>query len=256
MAERFMKKAVTRCMVILMLLLTVVGVKRPEKIYAAGVSEAVTLKKDGSWVTQQVPEQTSENFWYKVEIPSVGNLNIKVENALERGLKWNLYTEDLGKVASNSYYYLAGGETGRKTYALSPGRYYLNVYVDNREKSGKFKVSAAFAAFKGLEDQKAVSFVSPQVYTVGKTVRGAITHTEKEDWYRFSVSEEGEYTVNVVTENIDVIDMIGGRPFEVNLNDSSNVRMSYSNYWPGDTLKITRKLTPGTYYINIKIRLI
>ncbi len=243
--ENTMRSMIMKCMVIMLVMMAAVGVKGAKNSYASGVSNAEDLSVNGIWKTCYA-QGKDENVYYKVIVPATGTLNVQVESHVGASCKWYVYSEDLTTWKAG-YYWLANNETQGGTWVLSPGTYYVMMQLYSSAK-GEYKVYAKFNAYTGLNDQNAVSFANPQMYTLGQKVVGALTHTDTADWYRFDIASNASYTLNISDETPG-----DARPYRVELYQTTLANQIHSgyNFGEGHAASIEKTLVPGTYYLKI-----
>lgn len=246
------KKFVAHLLMIAMLLLLGVGVQfRDTTVKAAGDyrSLAQNLPLNGTWTADQWITENNEEQWYKFSVTDGGKLTLKIMGYMPE-IRVNLATEDLSQyVINDNYCYTNGTDTspGTKTYTevLSAGTYYIKIFQSPYY--GKFKICATFENY-GLTNQGADSYDSPKVLPVNQTITGAITETDKEDWYRLNVTTAGKYV-------IDISAYMGSLYFNLYNQDLSD--MLGSDGYPNGTETTPRKwkeiytLNPGSYYIKM-----
>ena len=246
------KKFVAHLLMIAMLLLLGVGVQfRDTTVKAAGDyrSLAQNLPLNGTWTADQWITENNEEKWYKFSVTDGGKLTLKIMGYMPE-IRVNLATEDLSQyVINDNYCYTNGTDTspGTKTYTevLSAGTYYIK--ISQSPYYGKFKICATFENY-GLTNQGADSYDSPKVVPVNQTITGAITETDKEDWYRLNVTTAGKYV-------IDISAYMGSLYFNLYNQDLSD--MLGSDGYPNGTETTPRKwkeiytLNPGSYYIKM-----
>lgn len=246
------KKFVAHLLMIAMLLLLGVGVQfRDTTVKAAGDyrSLAQNLPLNGTWTADQWITENNEEQWYKFSVTDGGKLTLKIMGYMPE-IRVNLATEDLSQyVINDNYCYTNGTDTspGTKTYTevLSAGTYYIK--ISQSLYYGKFKICATFENY-GLTNQGADSYDSPKVLPVNQTITGAITETDKEDWYRLNVTTAGKYV-------IDISAYMGSLYFNLYNQDLSD--MLGSDGYPNGTETTPRKwkeiytLNPGSYYIKM-----
>ena len=129
-------------------------------------------------------------------MPSDGEFDIQICSYFYN-CYWNLYNSDL----TTEFYdgYVNGEEatptTSKKSFVLSGGTYYLN--ISSKYYTGKYKFLTQFTSY-GVNDQAAVSYISPLNYSLRNTITGAITETDDEDWYKIAISQAGYYLQKIV----------------------------------------------------------
>ena len=193
------KKLVAHLLMIAMLLSLGAGVQfRDTTVKAAGDyrSLAQNLPLNGTWTADQWITENNTEHWYKFTVADGGKLTLKIM-AYMKYVYVDLFTEDLSTDIINVDYFAYGSETApsTETYTkvLSAGTYYLKISRDTY--NGKYKLCADYESY-GLTNQGADSYDSPQILPINQTVTGAMTETDKEDWYRLNVSSSGNYVID------------------------------------------------------------
>lgn len=194
-------KKITAVVVMLALVIIIFKPFSGEVSKAANFNAQI-LPLNGTWSSDYYLTETNKEQYYQITVPSDGKLNLRVMSYIEysygwNSLVWELYNNDLSKkIAGDS---VSGSETSPKTqsvaYVLSAGTYYCKVYSD---KIGKYKLYAQFVSY-GTNDQEAVSYDSPLTYQLGNLITGALTETDREDWYKVVIPSNGYYTQKIVS---------------------------------------------------------
>ncbi|MDE6851537.1 MAG: fibronectin type III domain-containing protein [Lachnospiraceae bacterium] len=214
---------------------------------ASGYSSAVTLPMNGAWSSERYITETDDEHWYKITIPSDGEINIRIMSYIGGSFYWTLYNRDLSsKINYGSIW--GASETAPKTrseyFVLSAGTYY---YKLDSSSTGKYKLYAQFISY-GVNDIGADSYDSPFPYQMGSTITGAMTATDGEDWYKIIIPSDGYYTQKIVSyyESPD---------WTLYNWDLSNKISSGSIYGGSDTAPKTDTrdfvLSKGIYYVKI-----
>ena len=246
-----LKKMITIGLVVT-LLLGSIG-KSDNIIKAAGVDDAIGLNVNAQWSQNYYITQEDNSQWYKINLPSDGKLEVKVIHY--SGVSWYLYNEDLSTLFKETGGSNSGTETSPTTdttsWILSKGTYYLNVCEFNngmgsRGGEGKYRVNASFESYNTTDDM-AISYDKPQQYSLGKKIIGAITNTDAEDWYCFTISNKGYY-------NFKITHYSG---IQVNIYNEDLSVNCVSSYLPGgeelspDTDSMDEEYAIGTYFMKI-----
>ena len=245
------KKLVAHVLMIAMLLSLGAGVQfKDTTVKAEGDyrSLAQNLPLDGTWTADQWITENNEEQWYKFTVTDGGKLTLKIMGYMS-DVHVYFATEDLSSEVINKTSYIKGTETapGTETYSkvLSTGTYYIK--ISKCCDYGKYKMCATFENY-GLTNQGADAYDSPKVLDVNQTITGAMTATDKEDWYRLNVTAAGNYVIDIsaymqslyfTLYNQDLSDKIGTASYP----DGTETT-------PGKWKKIYT-LSPGTYYIKI-----
>lgn len=216
----------------------------PKSARASDYASAQTLPLNGIWSSEYWLTDTDTEQWYKIIIPSDGKLTYKVMGYTD--VCYKLYNEDLSdSITGLNYSY--GSELSPDTDAhevsLSKGVYYLTVY---KGRNGKYKLNASFTSYH-TNDGQAFSYDSPQTVPLGSTVTGALTATDTEDWYRFSVPASGYYHYQI-SAYTDVNYRLYNSDLSVTI---SGWNASYGSELTPDTDGYDVVLSAGTYYFKV-----
>lgn len=203
---------------------------------------------DDIWLTKE-----NEEHWYRVDVPSDGLLELRIMSYCSGSLNYSLWNEDL----SNRYKFTSCGDyisgakgdspnTGAVTKSLSKGTYYFCLSGT----TGKYKLMGNFTSYDA-NDAGADSYDSPMNYTLDSTVTGALTETDKEDWYRITVPANGEYKIKFMsycTGNNSLNYQLYNYDLSTKYMDSY---VSKSNSAAPNGGEKTAVLAQGTYYLKV-----
>lgn len=239
---RVSKKLVTTMLILAVVIATLAPFQaRISK--AANYLSALSLPLNGTWSSDYYLTETDDDHWYKIVIPSDGKLDLQISSYCT--CYWQLYNSDL------TDYFISGSiygeemtpETDKRERVLSTGTYYINVYSGD---TGKYNIYGRFTSY-GVNDQAAVSYVSPLNYRLGNTVTGAITETDKEDWYKINISSAGYYFQQIVAYCT-----IYSKLYNSDLTEEIiSWNAAYGEEATPETKKNNIVLSPGTYYVQI-----
>lgn len=241
-------KKVVAIMLMLAMMTSVIGVKEETKAAQVDYTTlAQELALDNNWSESWITEDDDTEHWYRVSVPADGRVVIKMM-AYMNYMNWHLYTADLSKTIQDGSYF-GGTETAPQTVTidkvLSAGTYYLKIREDNH--AGKYRLCGSFENY-GANDSNAYSFDSPQVLSENTVITGALTETDEEDWYRFTVGAPGVYTIKTVSYH-SYLD------FHLYNSDMTKTIANASYYYGSETAPATKTfdvtLGAGNYYIKI-----
>lgn len=253
-----MKRAKRLMTMVLVMVVTIAAITPFQaKISKAADVDVQILPLDGMWSPDYYLTETDQEQYYQITIPSDGKLNLRVMSYIESSwlsnpLMWEVYNSDLSKkIAGDS---VSGTESSPGTqsvaYVLSAGTYYCKIYSN---KTGKYKLYAQFASYS-TNDQEAISYDSPLVYQLGNTITGALTETDREDWFKIVIPSNGYYTQKVVSY---IEYSYGSNPLEWELyNSDLSKKIAKSTVSGSETSPTTQKqdmdLSQGMiYYVKI-----
>lgn len=185
--------------IVLAMVIVTLGVKTEKAAIAADSRSASNLVFDGKWGGDKWITETNSEHWYKLVIPSDGCLTLKVMSYIEGyyGTCYWLYNQEF---STSLYEEATGGgsssqpKTSISNFVLSAGIYYLKVWGDDN--TGKYKMCPSFVSY-GTNDKNAISYDSPQSYSLGTQIVGGITPTDKEDWYKIVIPKSAYYVLNM-----------------------------------------------------------
>lgn len=215
---------------------------------------AQVFSLNGTWSSDYYLTETNREQYYQITIPSDGKLSLRVMSyfggSYGYNLSWALYNADLSERFAGGD--VAGSETSPKTesasWVLSAGIYYYRVRSDNG--TGKYKLYGEFSSY-GVNDQAALSYDSPLVYQLGNTITGALTETDREDWYKIVIPSEGYYTQKLVSYFGGTY---GTHLYWALYNADLSNRIANSEVAGSETSPKTQKtdivLSKGTYYVK------
>lgn len=222
------------------------GIGKPAKA-ADAWDTAPTLNMDGQW---------SKDYWltddnahyYKIVIPADGDFSFKFMSYMRYWCYYELYSSDMSKQYWDKTVY-SGSETSPTSSSynasLSKGTYILKIHADD---TGRYRMWATYKNHH-VNDGNAVSYDSPQNFTMGSTITGALTESDREDWYRIKVPKTGYYTL-FCKSYIDYTLF-----YELYSSDLLNTIIDSTIYGGDETNPGTRKhdlvLKAGTYYIKV-----
>ena len=215
----------------LLCLIMVTGVKADDQILNLSVN-------NGDFASYTIGGR--ESVYFKLEYPNDGVMNLQA------------ITKDIGRYSSLSFQtdlaknYIWKDTTYSnnfdKNLGGSKGIYYLKVYNDSSD-AGLVKIKTTFTPFN-VNDQRAVSFESPMSIGLNQKIDGALTCSDRNDWYVFQANYKGTYRFSVSHKYYNY------NTFYFEILNPNLERMNSSWYRYVSTVN-TVTLDPGTYYIHI-----
>lgn len=250
-----MKKWIATLLTLVLLTASVSGIETSQRtVYAADYTTASILSFTGTWSSEKWITETNSEHWYKLVIPSDGRVTMKVMSYIGGyyGTCYSLYDKEF---TSELYYEYTGGgslsqpNTNSSDFDLSAGTYYLKVTGRNGN-VGKYKLNATFENYS-VNDKQAVSYDSPQSYSLGSQITGAITVTDKEDWYKVVISSAAHYVINMKS----YIGGYYGTCYDL-YNEDLSSELYYNNTSGGslsqpNTTNTDYVLDKGVYYLKV-----
>ena len=242
-------------------------------VKANSYADATVLPIDGKWMNNYTAPLDSQGAtWFRVDIPSDGQLIIKNMNfgsssGTVASLTGTLYSSDLTRtysIPSSNGVTGAGSVNGgtqaspvaeQSVMAISSGTYYFKYNVANNLDGATDVVFSTYVKFTpyGINDQNALSYTSPQDYSSGQTIVGALTEMKSTDWFRFKVSGNRQYQMTFSGEAETSI-WGGSFDFELYNDDLTETIGATSLATEENTLKSTTysfSLSDGEYYIKL-----
>ncbi len=211
---------------------------------------AVPFTLNGQYSSDKWLTESETEHWYKLTIPSDGLLEIKIMSYCSGSLYYELWNEDRSKeykFASCGNYVPAGEEetptTGAVEKVVSKGIYYFRLSGS----TGRYKLYGKHTSYKA-NDAGANSYDSPYVYTLGKSITGALTEMDTEDWYKIKLTKSGQYTFKLMSYTGSLYYTLYKKDLSANYLDS--------NIYGGSSTSPASKIEPlvlskGTYYLKI-----
>ncbi|WP_026498205.1 hypothetical protein [Butyrivibrio sp. WCD2001] len=169
------------------------------KAIVGGESSDKAVEIPANYEFTEWAEYKGGNQYYKFTIPEDGDLTlhgtfyksgsmaISVLNHDFKEFNW-VHTEGTDTVAD---------ETSIRS--LSAGTYYIKVsdwYGYTKEAENKYKFKLSFKGY-GVSENTVDSYENPKGYEINTTVTDSLTSTDNEDWYKFNVSKENKYVLNL-----------------------------------------------------------
>lgn len=240
--KRKMKRFLKSFVITLLLLMGITFVPSQK----AGAEESM-LSVNNKW--SQTIVSSEKTTYYKFVVPSDGLLTWQVLNDTPNIVgsdRIYSYILDDNMISLRRAEASPGGKTSSESIVLSAGTYYLQAsYNGSNSVNAKYKIRLNHTSY-GVNDQKASSYYSPQTIKLGGKIVGALTETDREDWYKIKISKAGTYVHTVIAMGKYYVTL-----FSENLVETLN-----TSYIGGSTEKygvesLSYELDAGTYYIRI-----
>ncbi len=216
-----------------------------KEVSAYGYADALLVDFSGKWSNDYYLTETNDEHWYKIVVPEDGKVQIKLMHYM-----WNIYTAlynaDFSNNIENESFYM-GTETTPETdtinFELSSGTYYFKITGDN----GRYKMNWTYLSYQ-TKDANALSYDHPQIFLTGEKMIGALTYTDKEDWYKINILKDSRYILKI-THYMDNI-------YYEMYNEDLSKMVSTGSYYKGDEFSPEVDLdeivlSAGTYYLKI-----
>lgn len=211
----------------------------------AGAEESM-LSVNNEW--SQTVVSSEKTTYYKFVVPSDGLLTWQVFNEISSSSQSDhiySYVLDENMISLKSTYASPGGKTSNESVALSKGTYYLKIYHSGGT-DAKYKTRLSHMSY-GVNDQRASSYYSPQTINLGGKIVGALTATDREDWYKIKISKAGTYVHTVIAMGKFDVTLFSDNLVET-LNTADIRDGSVDKYV---VKSLSYELDAGTYYIRI-----
>ena len=230
----------------------------PMAVLAAGTSwqTATTLGLDGS-ASGTLSEDNTE-AWYKIDVPENGALTMTFTPSGELDLYWcKLYALDGENILRDRGGNWPGKDQGTFTVNdVAKGTYYVR--LQRNSGSGSYTVSnslnrtsARYANDSEPNDewQQATKTLSNHVTATGHLGYWYYNDTDKQDWYKVEVPENGSITVTVTPH--DNLDLYWCNLYAL---DGENILRERGGKWPGaeEGSFTVDDVAKGTYYVRIQ----
>lgn len=194
---------------------------------------------------------TDKSDWYKLDILEDGKLKLVAVPESNLSIIMYLYGDDGTTIIINTDTWPSRGQTVSIEKALMPGTYYLNIYKYNG--SGSYTLTNTFTnELKANDTEPNNSFLDASSTENNITITGHLGFTnpkdttDKSDWYKFVVAEDGKLKfVAIPDPTLSIIMYLYG--------DDGVTLINNTDTWPnkGQTVSLEKSLMPGTYYLNI-----
>lgn len=212
---------------------------------ALGYTEARLVDFSGRWSNDYFLTETNNEHWYKIVVPEDGKVQIKIMHYME-SIYTNLYNNEFSNNIESWRLY-NGTETAPETdtliFELSGGTYYLKITGH----TGRYKMNTTYLSYQA-KDGNALSYDHSQMFSTGIQMVGALTYTDKEDWYKINITKDSIYTLKITHYMYNIY-------YEMYNNDLSK-KVSAGSYYKGDEFSPEVDLSEivlsaGTYYLKI-----
>lgn len=115
-------------------------------------------------------------------------------------------------------------------------------------RTGKYKLNASFTSYN-TNDAFAISYDSPQELSLNSSVTGAITETDKEDWYCIHIHASKNYLYRLTTY-CRMYFQLYNEDLSKEIASTGGICTGGSETSPG-TVSYDLDLSKGTYYLKI-----
>ena len=238
------------------LLLLFVLLALPIGMQAQGTTwNTATLVKDGETVSGTMDENKPD-VWYKFVLEREGNMTFDAKSDANLVIRYiSIYSQNAAgtDVTEQDWLYLNETEKPFNVYGLKPGTYFIRLH--RNEGAGSYTMKYTYTAPKYQNDpepndewKKAAKLEN------GQTVQGLLGYyglgsgtTDREDWYRIEVPDNGTVTLDVHTDNTLTIRYIS--LFPMNSDGASVYEREYIYLNDGEKPFTVKNVAAGTYYV-------
>lgn len=186
---------------------------------------------------------------YTMQVPSAGNVAIKLTSYVDDTAYIKLYDEDNNVVFTD---YVSGSEQNPGKYYnnvdLEAGTYYVKVYDNyDSDDTGKYILKATFVAANNIEIEPNGGTENANSLTFNKTLRGFLSWNDSIDTYKISVPKAGNISIDMSSyvDDAAYIKLIDDYNNEIFVDYVSGSSVNPGKYYRSVDLEA------GTYYIKV-----
>lgn len=213
---------------------------------------------DGTWTEQMAINGDVQAYYYRIELPEQGLLEIVLQSWME-GVEYKLWNGDVSHEYGSDYVW-NGSESEASSQVVSSiylpaGVYYAEV-SQNSGYTGLFRIKATFTAGKCNETEPNDPASAATPLNADETRRGMIWVDDEYDYYAFAIGDTQtvRIAVKAYMEGLE-INLRNSDEMEVIDADGKSVDCEY--LWNGNTTEpstcvIERTLKPGSYLVMVK----
>lgn len=214
----------------------ILGSLKATPVYANDFTNASTLSLNGQWSSKCVLAKNTTDY-YKFTISSAGSVDLKVMSYISSGyMDCMVYDADFDMVG---HWTVSGGteaspEVDSEKYVLSQGTYYVAL---SSNRGGDYRIYGDFESYEitAIEND---SYDCPQKLSVDTPKNGALTYSNKVDWYKITIPSTGKYK-----------QIVFGTDVKWSLYDS-NLKILANGY----TTDLEVELPSGICYVKIEVK--
>ncbi len=180
--------------------------------------------------------------WYEFTLPSDGYVSLTLTTYVT-GYCY-LYTPDMETLTNPSGSGTSASPVTTSTsLALSKGTYYVRL---SGRSAGKMIAKVTYKNYNTLSNKSSTQSGAPSV-KVGTLYNGALTRTASQDWYKYTITEAGTYTLSVTYGG----DFLGAWDYAYYYLKNSSLSKTYASGSNngGTVFSETVTLPKGTYYL-------
>lgn len=194
---------------------------------------------------------TSEGVdFYKIEIPSIGTLDVDIATVSEKGLSIELYGKDVKERIDSIY----TTTFGTMTRALSPGTYYVKVFNREYKNTSKYELGIKFteSAYGDVEGTTNIA-TAPEIDLSDSATShiGYINDkgiANKQNFFKIEIPQTGILDVRLKSHNGTKLNLyLYGKDGDDRRYITNGNEITHSG--------ISAGLTPGTYYAKVALPL-
>lgn len=220
-----------------------------EVLAAGNYSNPTTIQPNTDYSSGWNNINRKSDHCYKVTLPADGVLSVTLMAQNTEDMPFSIskspsLDHDEVLVGNTiSIYSTNSPESKTISTVLSAGTYYLPVEHRLGQQTAQYKIKTVFESF-GFTDT-IDSYDSPKTLSIGGSYTNALTATDKEDWYKVTVPENGKFTFRYSTVHNTV---------SFKLKDSDLHEIAGKDCFAGQgTSNKTEDvfLKAGTYYLHV-----
>ena len=238
----------------LLLLLTMLVLSIEMQAQGTSWSNA-TLVKDGETVSGTL-DNMNQDAWFKIELAKEGNVTFDAKsdaNLVIRYISINIMNDQGTDFREINWIYLYDEEKPYIEYGLKPGTYYIRLHRET--KAGTYTMKYTYTAANYQTDSEPNDeWTKASKLENGQKLQGLLGYwdmntTDREDWYRIVVPDNGSVTFDVHSENTLTIRYISLCP--LNDDGASIYERDYIYLNDGEKPFTVTNVAAGTYYVQL-----
>lgn len=214
-----------------------------------------TLVKDGETVSGTL-DNMNQDAWFKIELAKEGNVTFDAKsdaNLVIRYISINIMNDQGTDFREINWIYLYDEEKPYIEYGLKPGTYYIRLHRET--KAGTYTMKYTYTAANYQTDSEPNDeWTKASKLENGQKLQGLLGYwdmntTDREDWYRIVVPDNGSVTFDVHSENTLTIRYISLCP--LNDDGASIYERDYIYLNDGEKPFTVTNVAAGTYYVQL-----
>lgn len=198
----------------------------------------VTDMKMGTKYNGNLNDESNSSDWYKFSLDQPGVVTFEYELSDEYAIQMSIYDKDKVKLLS-AYCHQ---RVDSKTYRFNAGTYYLKAEIDRGD-------SATYTILPSFKEEKETFYYNNEFISDIKSksaipystwIKGQLTVTEENDYYKVVVPKAGKIKLEVANGN-------GSKGVYIY---QSSKKIEYIPLFANDKKSVTCRVKKGIYYIK------